>query len=233
MKYIKKYNEKVNYSDVDPFEEEEWEESITSYFNRIYPELNGNYKDVDRLILTEKDIIFDENDMEILSNLNDLYLDGCNVKHIERISACHELNSLNIYNNYDFSLKSIRNLDQLEFLHLDNCRINDLSPIKNLINIKVLNVTNNQITSLEPLLQLTELYALYCNHNHINSLHGLENCVKLNKLFCNFNFLNNSEEIISILKLLPLVEDPTVCDNMLLNNDDMKKIKNYIRDRYS
>ena len=64
MKYIKKYNEKVNYSDVDPFEEEEWEESITSYFNRIYPELNGNYKDVDRLILTEKDIIFDENDVK-------------------------------------------------------------------------------------------------------------------------------------------------------------------------
>ena len=86
----------------------------------------------------------------------------------------------------------------IETLHLDNNKIQDLTPLKDLKNLKTLWLYNNQIQDLTPLKDLKNLKILWLHNNQIKDLTPLKDLKDLKYLWVYDNpdlyIIENSDE---------------------------------------
>ena len=143
---IKKYKqyikESIDYSDIDPWGEEDWE------FDELTPVLQK---------AREQGKPFDQ-----ITILDCFHMDLENLDGIEQLV---NLKRLYCHNNQLTSLRGIENLRNLEILYCSNNQLDSLREIENLNNLEKLDCSYNQLTSLRGIENLKGLKYLYCDNN--------------------------------------------------------------------
>lgn len=165
--------------------------------------------------ITTKDIV----PIKYLINLSELRIyaihkitDNFTLTGIESLI---NLKNLYIYDTDLNSLKELKNLIQLTYIHIEYCyALNSLEGIENLINLKYLSIShcnilslkgiegcknltrfnchnNRQLYSLKELKSIYNITELSCFNCMITSLEGVENLFNLDRLDCRFNIINS------------------------------------------
>jgi internalin A len=163
---IKKYNqylkENLDYSDIDPYGEEIWDDeeelnpilNIAKKLGKPYDQikhLNCSYKNLDNLegienLINLKTLVCYSNK---LTNLNDIE----NLIHIEELDCSH---------NNLINLNGMKNLIKIKYLDCSYNNLTDLSEIENLINLKDLWCDNNNFSN-----EYKEYIKEYCQKKNI------------------------------------------------------------------
>jgi len=107
--------------------------------------------------------------MEQLSSLTVLRAWEREIKNLEGIQYCTNLQELFLGYNYIKDISPLKELTQLKELYLNGNLIEDLSPLSSLKHLEVLNISHNQVKSLEPVRHLLEkkTCTVYRRHNPI------------------------------------------------------------------
>lgn len=169
---------------------------LANYENYIYKInlSNNNIKDVSSLAkLNIANLVLTGNN-EIkgygkLQNVYGLSLNNCNIRMLESFEKTDRLNSLNLSNNPYLSSKS-KLPEELNFLDISNCNLNNLEIISNLRQLYELNVSSNKLTNLNDLPNFKEIISIKVSNNKIN------NWDKLKEIGITFNVpeINEYEE---------------------------------------
>src|SRR5574343_532464 len=150
---IKKYKqyikENIDYSDIDPWGEEDWE------FDELPPVLQW---------AREQGLPFDQ--INILNC-------SMNLKNLDGIEQLVNLEKLDCSHNQLTSLEGIENLNNLELLDCSYNQLGSLREIENLRNIEILDCSNNQLTSLRGIENLRNLEVMWCSNNQLTKLRGI------------------------------------------------------------
>jgi len=128
-------------------------------------------------------------DSEITSDqlykLSELDLSGKKITDLNTLQILINLQILYLHNTQVTDLTSLQNLTNLQSLHLDNIQVTDLSPLQNLTNLSTLDLTATLVTDFTPLRNLTKLEKLYLNNTQISDLTPLQNLTNLQDLYLN------------------------------------------------
>ena len=166
---IKRYNqylkENLDYSDIDPYGEEIWDEEELSPILYIAKQQGIPYEQITTLDCSCRNL----DSLEGIQNLI----------HLKRL-WCNNNNNLT-------SLNGIENLINLKKLFCDNNNLTSLNGIENLINMKLLYCGGNNLTSLNEIENLINLKELYCFRNNLTNLNGIEYLMNLIYLDCSNN----------------------------------------------
>src|SRR5574343_867786 len=127
---IKKYNqyikEDIDYSDIDPWGEEDWEsDELTPVLQKA----------------REQGLPFDQ--------IIELDCPHMNLENLDGIEQLVNIEKLRCYGNQLTILRGIENLRNLEILDCHNNQLTSLRGIENLNNLILLSCSNNHLTSLE------------------------------------------------------------------------------------
>lgn len=96
---------------------------------------------------------------------------------------------------------NIASLNELDYLSLNNCGINDLSGISGLTGLWSLNLSGNSITHLSELLALKNLNSLNLEHNELTDVSGIEQLTQLTSLNLGDNLLESLPDLSGLTKL--------------------------------
>jgi Leucine-rich repeat (LRR) protein len=189
------------------------------YFKTLFQSIDtiAECENDDKIEDTQTDFIktatFDNNSLSKLDNI-ELFL-----PYTKKLS---------LSNNQLVDIKSISNLNHLQFINLSNNSLASLEPIKELTNLKWLNLSSNQIKTLDPLMNSINIEYIDASDNIIkeipnfsvlknlkslnlntNEIRMLKCCpvylpVSLEELFLAYNFIDDLNEInfLSCLKNL-------------------------------
>jgi hypothetical protein len=143
---IKKYKqyikETIDYSEVDPWGEEDWG---VDELTPVLQKAREQGKPFDQITILD-----------------------CSHMNLENLDGIEQLVNLEIlYCNHNqlTSLREIENLRNLEILWCHDNQLTSLRGIENLNNLEKLDCSYNQLTSLEGIENLNNLRLLYCSHN--------------------------------------------------------------------
>ena len=152
-------------------------------------------------------IVYDLSDLEGMDKLEILNLGENNENKKGVMTNLESLNTLTNLKHLDFSenytkdiLNYIYELTNLEFLNIQNNKIDNIQKINNLKNLKELILYNNSISSIDALLELDKIEILNLQKNKITTLSGLIDngamvLKNLKKLNIAENKINSSDEI--------------------------------------
>jgi Leucine-rich repeat (LRR) protein len=159
-------------------------------------EFKTNYdKKVSKLTKEQLNIIFE---------LNDLYLYRCDVDTLKPLQELKNLQVLNCGVNKINSLEPLRELKNLQRLVCPFNQISSLEPLRELNNLQTLAYPWNEISSLEDLQELKNLEILDCRHNQITDLEPLRELNNLQTLNCSSNQIRNLGALYELKKLQEL-----------------------------
>lgn len=118
-------------------------------------------------------------DLNVLSNLETLWLNYCYLDVLPDISGLTKLKNLHCsYNNFKF-MPSLSTLTSLEFLTCYNTKITHFESLDGLSNLKVLYCYENELTTLPRLDDLVSLEDLQCANNKITKFPDFSKLQKL------------------------------------------------------
>ncbi|CAL6035263.1 Conserved_hypothetical protein [Hexamita inflata] len=190
-----------------------------------------DFTEINPLDIQEYQLI-DISQLQLLVQLEKIYLRGCSINRINVLSFLINLKELDLAENNLNDLSPLCNLVNLTKLNLENCTLCNIDSLKTLINLEELNLQNiiqfNQkevqvrvvdISSLKNLMKLTIL-----NLNSIGKLQliNLSTLIKLKQLYLACNELEN----ITALKYLTQLEILDLRQCQLTNIDTIKSLIN-------
>jgi len=148
----------INYKEIDPFDEEDWDEvepdgSFLYWLKENYPD-ESKWDKIINLNCSNKQLTSLKG-IESLSKLEFLYCSYNQLTSFEGIENLTNLKTLYCYHN---QLTSFEGIDQLT----------SFEGIENLSNLTEIDCYNNQLTSLKGIEQLTNLRTLYCYDNQFS-----------------------------------------------------------------
>lgn len=138
-----------------------------------------------------QDLSFAEN----MAGLEELVLDGGEIRDISPLAGCTELRRLQLTGGKISDVASLAGLHKLEYLVLDGNEVENLEGLGTLENLVYLDVSHNQVEDLSPLAGLGQLEELYAGDNRIMDITPLK---EMNKLRC-LSLSGNRIEDISVL----------------------------------
>jgi len=166
MKYIKLYE---YYKDIDPFDEEDWDEIEEDGLFITW--LNANYPDKSKWNKI-KEIDCQNNQLTSLIGIEQL----------------ENLKYLYINNNKLKNLKYIENLVFLKQLDCSNNELVNLDELSNLNKLEDVNCFNNKLLNIDGIKKL-KLRSLYSPHNNFSFLYRRKLDLRyMNKQFTHFNY---------------------------------------------
>jgi hypothetical protein len=142
----KKQHLPYEYSDIDPYHEEIWDEE------ELTPVLN---------IVKKQGIPYDQ--------VTFLSISSRNLDSLEGIENLINLKHLSCWNNNLTNLKGIENLIQLKYINYDSNNLTNLNGIENLIEMETLLCSRNNLTNLNGIEKLTNLRILWCSRNNFSN----------------------------------------------------------------
>jgi len=192
-----------------------------------FVEINGEkiniYNDI--LHLSNKEIkdIDDIKNLEKLTNLKELYLNGNKISEIKglekltklevldlsenQITEIKGLNSLkdltflDLYKNLITEIKGLDKLANLKDLHIGQCGIYNMKSLDNLKNLETLDIEGTKITEIKNLENLSNLQTLFLSSNQISFIKGLGSLTKLRQLELNNNKISKIEGLDNLKNL--------------------------------
>lgn len=162
----------------------------------------------------------------ILSQLEELQIQGNDLTSLKGVESLQHLTSLSVPYNRIKSLKPIKNLTNLQYLMVELNQLKSLEGIENLTNLVSLNAGWNQITNVKPLARLKNLSYLGLQDNKLKSLKGIEKLTNLSGLDVRGNKLTAVSEI----KRLKNLEELNISYNKIKK---LPNIKSFKKLRYS
>lgn len=161
-KHIKEYKE---FTDIDPFDEEEWNEiepdgTFYSWLKINYPDEN-KWSEITKIDCTKNNLTTLEG-IENLKNLNILYSWDNNLTSLKGIEKLENLKGLYCSFNNLISLEEIENLRNLTVIFCSDNNLNSIKEIKNLNNLEILSCWNNKFS-----LEESKWLIKYCKENNI------------------------------------------------------------------
>ncbi|CAL6075957.1 Conserved_hypothetical protein [Hexamita inflata] len=155
-----------------------------------------------------------------ITNLVKFTLEGNGITDIDELSTFVSLKELNLSQNKNVNINSIKHLTQLTKLSLENCKLANIQNISFVINLTDLNLNENQvdITPLSNLSQLNNLYLFGCGLANVQ-ISPFQNLLQLVYLQLEANEIYD----ISILsKLINLKDLELQCNNI----NDISSLQN-------
>jgi len=152
--------------------------------------------------------IRDLNGIQLCVNLETLVLDQNQISDISPLKELVKLRSLWLRDNRIWNLEPLRSLADLEILHLENNQISDISPLSKLIKLKVLVLKNNRISDLAPLESLSNLQSLVLSDNKVSNIAPLSSLTNLRRLYLERNKISD---------ISPLLQNPGLGKGVAIN----------------
>ena len=175
-----------------------------------------------------------------LNNLIYLNLYGNRITEIENLTCNTKLKILLLGKNFIERIKNLNFLTELEILDLHSNKIKLIENIENLKKLRILNLANNQIASIKEIIENKKLEELNVRKNIIEIIPNLsdfpplkrinieKNLISkmeyltefkklkfLQEIILDYNPVLNSQNVMDILKSLPIKESPC---NLRKNN---------------
>ena len=129
-----------------------------------------------------------------------------NIKSIEKIIGCYQLESISLISCSIVSIYGLNNLPNLKELNLEHNNISVIEGLRNLDNLNTLILSLNKINKLTGLEKLINLNVLRVNNNMLSCIEGLNTCTKIKYLELVSNYITKIEGLdnLNMLKLLDL-----------------------------
>lgn len=156
-----------------------------------------------------------------------LTISGQNIEDIKTIENLDKLNylvELNLQNNNIVEIEGLKHLINLKYLYLNNNGIMEIKGLEKLVNLEYLSISTNSIIEIKGVEQLINLKTLILYGNCIEEIYGLNKLSHLEGLYLSNN---NISEIKGLNKLrnlqnLDLGENPIT---KLEGLDSLEKLK--------
>lgn len=116
------------------------------------------------------------------SNVKELDLSKCGVSDITALSACTELESINLSGNYISNIAVLMDMPKLKSVNLSRNSISDIRPLMSLTTIEYLDLSGNKVSSVAALGELTALANLNLSGNQIKDFAPISKLVLLSSL---------------------------------------------------
>ena len=191
------------------------------YSNIFRPPYLGRLKKLKVLNLSSNDIYYTDFIWTLPPTLEELNLNGNNIKDISDLTCLSGLRNLILSRNNLRDLSPLAKMTNLEYLNLYwNKKIEDFTPIGNLTNLTKLDLSElpiDDISFLEKLTNLEDLDLYHINHSEkkISNLSPLANLKKLQVLNASENEIENIKPLVGLTELVTLN----------LNENKIKSIK--------
>ncbi len=117
-----------------------------------------------------------------MTQLTRLYLSGCAVTDIEKLSNLKKLTSLDLSDNAITDIMPLTQMTSLNKLDLSNNNIPSLQPLQYCAELRILNLSGCGLKSLEVLAGMPELLELDVSNNAVTSIEHLVQCTQLENL---------------------------------------------------
>jgi len=98
---------------------------------------------------------------------------------IGSIRGLEKIKTLCLDNNSIGDIGSLMTLNSLENLSINSCMVEDISPLSSIGGLSVLRMEGNRISDISPLAELTELSEVYMRNNQITDIRALAGKTKL------------------------------------------------------
>ena len=154
-------------------------QALSDAFDRIAAARESGATELD-LSLQRLPIIPEE--IEALSGLQDLTLDGTEVSDLTPLQGLVGLQSLDLDDTQVTDLTSLQGLAGLQTLYLDNTPVTDLRPLQGLTGLQTLGLNGTLVTDIAPLQGLSELQSLFLNGTPVTDLTPLQGLAGLQRL---------------------------------------------------
>jgi len=196
---------KVNeYNDLDPFDEEDWDEDegdtpFVDWLKLNYPD-KTTWWNIHRINCSFNKFTSLEG-IENLPNLEYLYCHNNNLVNLKGVQTLRKLKEIQCYNNRLETLVGVGDLPNLTEIRCHKNRLRNLHGLENLPHLNRLVCFENQIRTLDGLENSKYLYYLNISENNLRNLDGIENLKRLETLYCHVNFLTTLDGVEKISKL--------------------------------
>ena len=115
-----------------------------------------------------------------LVNLEEMYLQGNNLKSLESMPAFNKLKRLSVAGMKNLvSLKGVERLPALEELQANKSGVEDLSGVETLKNLRVVGLMQNNINDVSAFSDLSEIEDITISRNHVSDISAFANKPKL------------------------------------------------------
>ena len=159
------------------------EASIAKQFKKPFEELSQTELDQLRTLYLVDDQIVDLGGAASLVALQVLILESKGLQNLEGIEKLSQLRRLTVRADKQVDdLGPLSQLDFLEELSLQDCRLTDLTPLTRLVRLESLDIRESEVESLELLESLQSLEKLWLPQNRVSDLEPLRNLSKLKSL---------------------------------------------------
>jgi Leucine-rich repeat (LRR) protein len=117
----------------------------------------------------------------------------------------------------------MKEIENLKYINLSNCNINDFTSIKGLKNIQEINISNNPIQDINFLNEFeckNSLITFICSDNKIIDISSLSEFYYLKEIYLNNNNIFDLSPLFNIFSLFFLDLRFNSINNLILNDDD-------------
>lgn len=175
-------------------------------------DIKNNTLDLSKLKI--KDIL-DIKDLNYLTSLQQLWLDGNQITEIKGLNELTNLEVLFLNGNQITMIDGLDNLSHLKILNLDRNQITEIKGLDKLLNLKELRLIGNQITEIKGLDKLINLQELWLPENQITEIKGLDKLLNLQDLWLHGNQITEIKNLDKLNNLKQI----SLYDNKILENE--------------
>lgn len=172
------------------------------------------FKNLKKLYVTlQPDIDYSSLPVEILKNLEILWIYQCKLSSLSFLERAEHLKNLTVNTNSIRDLTPVSHLKNLSRLRFDFNQVEDLTPLSGLTSLTEISGYSNSIKDLTPLENLVNLTRLSLYNNGVEDLTPLKNLTSLTEL----ELISNNIRDVSPLKDFPSFETLRLSGNPIEN----------------
>lgn len=170
-------------------------------------------------------------ELDRLSNLQDLYLGFTQIRNIEVVSKLSNLQDLDLSSTQIRNIEVLGKLNNLQTLFLRSTQISNIEVLGKLSNLQTLYLSSTQINNIEIIGKLSNLQTLHLSDTKISDIEVLGKLSNLQNLYLSDTKISNIEILgkLSNLQNLDLSYTPFTQENPTIARSGTRAILDYLR----
>ena len=142
--------------------------------------------------------ITDLTGLEYCTRLENIWLDGNEVKDISQLANLTNLTTLNLEDNQIKDVSPLANLTNLTSLKLSMNQITDISPLVSLTKLTNLSIWGNDVSDISIVAELTNLKTFWAWDNQISDISVVVNLQQINDIRFHKNNITDASPLLEI-----------------------------------
>ncbi len=171
---------------------------------------------------SNRKITIDFRPLENLAGFKQLYIERTPIATLKSLRQLKNLEILSLSYTQVSDLGQITGMKSLKELVFFHTPVSNLKPVSNLVNLEVLDIRGTAVTNLEPLRNLSNLKNLFLSETKISNLEPLANMINLEILDLQVTLVSDLEplKILTNLKSLYIKDCVNITDKQ---KEDLQK----------